>query len=133
MQTIHSNVPRNQRGWTFWSLLFTVMVIGFFSLLFMKLFPPYMDNLKIKKALETVAAEPSTADATRFEIIERMEKILYIDYGATIVDLRSALRIEQIKSGRRLSVKYEVVVPMAFNISALLEFDTHADGTYFRR
>jgi len=133
MQTIHNSVPRSQRGWTFWSLLFTVMVIGFFALLFMKLFPPYMDNLKIKNALETIAEEQSTADATRYEIIERMERILYIDYGATIVDLKSALRVEQIKNGRRLRVKYEVVVPLAFNISALLEFDTHVDGTYFRR
>jgi hypothetical protein len=125
--------PSRQRGWTFWSLLFVVAVIGFFALLFLKLYPPYMDNLKIKRALETVAEEPSTADATRREIIQRMERILYIDFGASIVDLNKTLRVEKIKNGRRLRVKYEVVVPLAFNISALLDFDTHADGLYFRR
>ena len=76
-----------QGGWTIWSILSVALLITFFALLFMKLFPPYFDNLKIQEALETVADDPRVTSLTRRQILRELDDILYIDYAReTAVD-----------------------------------------------
>lgn len=116
-----------QRGWTLWGLIGIMVLIGLFALLFLKLFPPYLDNAKIKRALEVVAAEPTTATATRREIIDRLDRILYVDYASDVVDLKQDLTIEKRANRRVLRIRYEVEVPLVYNISALLYFDNHVE------
>ncbi len=116
-----------QRGWTLWGLLGMMVLIGFFALLFMKLLPPYMDNAKIQRALEVVAEEPGIGRATRAEIVNRLSRILYVDYASDVVDLRQDLSIEKRTDRRILRIRYEVEVPLVYNISALLYFDNHVE------
>lgn len=116
-----------QKGWTIWTMLLTLAIIIFFSLLFMKLMPHYLDNRKLQTALDSLTSDGRVATMSRRQIIQELTNKLYIDYGTEIVNLQEALVIDKNKGSMNLSVEYEVVVPLAWNISALLDFDNKAD------
>ena len=116
-----------QKGWTIWTMLLTVGLIVFFSLLVMKLMPHYLDNRKLQTALDSLTNDTRVATMSRRQVIQELTNKLYIDYGTEIVDLQEALVMDKNKGSLNLSVEYEVVVPLAWNISALLDFNNHAD------
>lgn len=113
---------RAQKGWTIWGLITVVALIAFFGLLFMKLFPPYLDNLKIREALQTVSEEPGVTELTKRQLVRKINNILYIDFADTIVDLNKTLKLSKTKADFIMSVDYEVVVHLAYNVSALIDF-----------
>lgn len=112
-----------QRGWTFWSLLGVAFLIVAGALLFMKLMPVYLDNYKLKEAMHSVAEDPRVSEWNKRQVVQEMSNILYIDYGSDIVDLSNALTLEKTDADKFIRVKYEVVVPLVYNVSALLDFN----------
>ena len=117
MQTID-----RQSGMTMWGLLFVLGVIAFAVFLTFKLLPPYLQDLKVKGALDSLARQPDFATMSRSEIGESLSKRFDID-DVTHVNLGEALTIEQRGRLKIVRIKYDAVVPMVANISALLEFD----------
>jgi len=113
--------PKRQAGMTMWSLLFVLGTLAFFFFLFIRLFSPYMDDFKVKTALESLGRQPDVGSMTVPAIQEAIRKRLEID-SADSFDL-SALTVETKGKTKTIRIKYEAVVPMAFNISALLSFD----------
>jgi hypothetical protein len=118
---------QSQRGWTFWSLAGVSFLIVAGALLFMKLMPVYLDNYKIQEAMASVAEDPRASSWNKRQVVQEMTNILYIDYGADIVDLNKALSLEKKDAGQHIRVEYEVVVPLVFNVSALIDFDNAAE------
>ena len=106
-----------------WSILIVGALVVFFSLLFMKLIPPYFDNLKIRDGLDSLKDNPTLHSMTRKQIITKLRERLYVDNAHKIVDLNKALFVEKTKKDMIINVDYELVVPLAFNISALLDFE----------
>ena len=122
-----------QRGMTIWGVVFVMAVVLFFGLLFMKLFPPYYDNLRILRGMEQVVEEnPGLANLTRREIVRRLNRVLLIDYVDEVVDMREVLRTTKRDDGVDLEVRYEMVVPLAYNLSALIEFENIVFAPYNR-
>lgn len=115
-----------QRGWTIWSLLGVGFLIVAGALLFMKLMPVYLDNYKLQEAMHSVAEDPRAPEWNKRQIINEMSNILYIDYGGDIIDLNDALSVEKQDERRYIRVKYEIVVPLVYNLSALVNFDDQA-------
>ena len=113
--------PKRQAGMTMWSLLFVLGTLAFFFFLFARLFSPYMNDFKVKTALESLARQPDAGSMTVPAIQEAIRKRLEID-SADSFDL-SALTVETKGKNKTIRIKYEAVVPMVFNISALLSFD----------
>jgi hypothetical protein len=113
--------PKRQAGMSMWSLLFVLGTLAFFFFLFIRLFSPYMDDFKVKTALESLGRQPDVGSMTVPAIQEAIRKRLEID-SADSFDL-SALTVEAKGKTKTIRIKYEAVVPMAFNISALLSFD----------
>lgn len=120
---------QKQRGWTFWSLSGIAFLIVSGALLFMKLMPAYLDNYKIQEAMASVAEDPRVLTWNKRQVIREITNILYIDYGADIVDLNKALSLGKNDSQPYIRVEYEIVVPLVFNVSALLDFDNQVEIT----
>lgn len=118
---------RRQEGWTIWGLIVVVMLIAFFALLFLKLFPPYMDNYKLQKGLDEVLQEPGIENASRAAILDKLDRILYVDYANHVINLDKTVRVQKTQGMMTISAKYEVVVPLVYNLSALINFDDKAE------
>lgn len=114
--------PKRQAGLTMWSMLFVLGTLAFFLFLLFKLLPPYMDDFKIKSALESLSRQPDAGTMTVPEIKEAIRKRLEID-SADSFSLENTLTVETRGRMKVIRITYETVVPMASNVSALLNFD----------
>ncbi|MEK7222991.1 MAG: DUF4845 domain-containing protein [Pseudomonadota bacterium] len=114
--------PKRQAGMSMWSMLFTLGTLAFFLFLFFKLLPPYMDDFKIKSALDSLGRQPDAGTMTLPQVKEAIRKRLEID-SADNFDLEKTLTVEPRGKMKSIRINYESVVPIMFNISALLNFD----------
>lgn len=114
--------PKHQSGMTMWSLMFMLGTLAFFLFIGFKLFPPYMDDFKVKSALESLGRQPEAGTMTVPEIKEAIRKRLEID-SADNFDLNNSLTVTSRGRTKVIRINYESVTPMMFNIAALLTFD----------
>lgn len=112
-----------QRGMTFWGVAMIMALIVFFTLLTLKLAPPYMEHGKIITALKAIEKQPPSGSFSKEEIRRALDRRFTID-DVRRVNLNKDLYFEK-KPGGIVVVRiaYEVRVPMAYNITALIEFD----------
>lgn len=110
-----------QRGIGFAGLIFIIAVVVFIAVLGMKVVPAYMHNGEVVHIFKAVAADPEMQNAGVKDIRASFEK-------RAMMDNISEIRAEDIqidKEGGRLvlSASYPVKIPLAGNISLLLEFN----------
>lgn len=115
-----------QKGMTFWGLSFVLGVLAFFLFLLFKLLPPYLIDLKVSTALNGLAQESDVGSKSKIEITQSLYKRFNVD-DITHVELKRDLTLELRGRTKIIRIRYETVVPMAFNISALLEFEHVAE------
>jgi hypothetical protein len=123
-----SGPPARQGGWTIWSLSFLFLLIAFTAWLTMKLSPPYFDNQRLYEGMKKLALKPGFGAMERAQLIRDLDNILYLDYAHTVVDLNKALSVEKTKTEKKVRVNYEVIIPLMYNVSALLEFENEVSG-----
>lgn len=113
-----------QTGVTFWGFAMVGFLVAFFTLLFLKLLPPYIEHAKVKTALQNVAKQPNVANQSKAEITSALERRFDVD-DVSRVNLAKDLTVAKSADGRAVTIRitYEVRVPLAYNISALLSFD----------
>jgi len=112
----------NQQGMTFWGLLMVGALIVIITLLFFKLLPPYMEYGKVKTALENFKAQPNAGTMEKSEIVNALQRRFDID-SVENVDLKKDMLIEKKPGVMIVRIKYERRVPIAYNVTALIDFD----------
>jgi hypothetical protein len=113
---------KNQKGFTFWSLTFTIGTIAIVALLTMKLLPAYSEFFAIKKAINRLETEGSLPAMSEDEIRRAFDRSTAIDDIHTIQP--KDLKIRRTSDGETVvSAEYEVVIPLVANVSALLKFN----------
>ena len=113
---------RHQQGMTFWGLLFVLGVIGFCVFIAFKLFPPYMEDFKIKSAFNNLVKQSDIGTMTRNEMIAALYRRFNID-NVDGIKLEKDLIVETKGRIKLIRLHYENVIPLVSNISLLLEFD----------
>jgi len=116
------NISR-QKGMTMWSIVSLVLIGVFFLLLAFKLAPAYIDNLKIGSAIKRVANQPGAGSRSAPQLIERLEKMFDIEYVSSINPRKDIEILPHGANAKLIRLEYEVEIPLAGNISALLVFD----------
>ncbi|MFT7532876.1 MAG: hypothetical protein ACI9FD_003911 [Gammaproteobacteria bacterium] len=124
---------RKQRGVTIWGVIFVAAVVLSVAFLFMRIFPPYYDNLRILKGMELLIKENDVTQMGRSEIVRRLNRILVIDYVDEIVTMKDVLKMQRLDKGVNITASYEVVVPMVKNLSVLIVFDNKVFAAYSRQ
>ncbi len=116
------NRHQYQKGMTMWGMAAVLGLIVFFTLLILNLLPPYLENMKVKTALESVSRQPDIGAAPREEIMNMLQRRFDIE-DIDRIDLSKDLKIELKNRNKVIRIAYQVQVPLAYNISALLAFD----------
>ncbi|GMR06277.1 MAG: hypothetical protein BMS9Abin25_0863 [Gammaproteobacteria bacterium] len=123
------SIMSKQKGASMWMLIIGSALIVLFALVTMKLVPAYLDNNKVAHALDSLKDQQGVGNWTRRQILEKVDNTLYIDLASNLLDLNEALVITKSKTKKVISIDYERVIPMAYNISALLDFENSIEVT----
>lgn len=117
---------RKQAGMTMWGIMTVIALVVFFTLLTLKLVPPYLENAKVQTVLKNLSKQPGIGAAPPEELMAMLQKRFDVE-DITRVDLRKDLKIEAKNKVKTIRVSYETRVPLFYNISALLEFNNSVE------
>ncbi len=113
-------LPRKQQGLTFLSIAFILALIGFFTLLILKIAPIYINHSRVVNAIKAVENTTDIVTKSKAEIKTSLEKRFDMNYvehvtpeDVTIVAQPGYVRVE---------VDYERVERIFGNLSVLVEF-----------
>ena len=112
---------KTQQGLTFISIALILGLIGYFTLLILKIVPIYMDHNKVASAMKELRNSPEIRSMSEPQIRESLSKRFNINY---VYDVKQE-DIEIIKHGDylKVAIEYEVAKKIAFNLSVLAEFN----------
>lgn len=116
---------RKQAGWTFWSLLFTLGVVGLFAYVGMQLVPVYSGSNNLYNAMKQSVDGKDLRKVTRRNIINDLNKQLYLDGNDELIDLndKDVLKIRRARGQFTIEAEYVQKVPLFFNLSIAADFN----------
>jgi len=116
---------KTQNGVTLMGLVVVSALLIIVALVGMKVVPAYMEFLSVKKVLTAMKQEPlDTMSAS--DIKKSFDKRANVAYISVVKG--SDLTIEKTSSGTVLNVEYQVIKPIAGNISVLIDFSTQGNA-----
>ena len=118
--------PSTQRGLSFWYFIWQVVFFICVSYILIIGIPPYLDNAKIQRALDSLVEERSVQTMSRSQIVKALNRKLNIDIADDIVQVAKVLKIKPVDGRKELRIDYEVVVPVVYNLSLLMDFENSA-------
>lgn len=112
---------RRQKGLTLTGFIIGIVVLAMFALLGMKIGPPYLEYLSIKKQFQVIANDPEAATGQRRPIEAAFGR------RSQIEDIKSitAKDLQVNKQGDKIVIfaEYSVCVPLVANIRACMDFN----------
>ena len=114
-----------QSGVTFGGFIMVLALLGGLAIFSMKLIPAYMEDGKIQKTFDAITHDPAMQTATVGEIRESYYKrAVTMDSVTTVTENDIVIG----KDGGRLtlSASYSKKIPLAGNVSLLVEFNPSA-------
>lgn len=120
-------MKKNQQGMTFFGVMFVGMIIVFGAILLMKLIPPYLEFWSVQKIINVMAKDSALPGMTPQEVRNSFDRRAVID-NVTVIKGKD-LEIDKSRGETTVSTSYSVTVPVAGNLSALIEFEASTQGT----
>ncbi len=115
-------MPARQRGIGFGGFVFGAFLLVVVSIFGLKLIPAYMQEATIKNVFNAITHDPDMQKASMREIRSSFDKRANIDRITAITS--EDIEISSSDNGRlRLSATYSVKIPLASNVSLVLDFN----------
>lgn len=115
-----------QRGMSLLGMLFVSALIVLVAITAMRIVPVYTEFMTVKKVLKAMQQDPLDT-MTPKQIKDAFDKRVSIDYVSIVNG--DDLSISRTDSGATVvSVEYQVVKPLAGNMSVLMDFSASSDG-----
>lgn len=112
---------KRQEGITFLGFIFVAIIAGALLLVGFKVVPSYIEFSGVKKIIKDIASDPSFNSMSKQAIKKSFDKRASTNY-VTIINGNDLL-VTKDSSGKKVVIaEYEVVTPLAFNLSALMDF-----------
>jgi hypothetical protein len=102
-------------GW-----LVVLALIGFFSMLVIKLAPVYMEHFSVKTVLESLKEEPLITKKSVSEVRKMIRRRLKVN-GVYEMD-KDAIKIKKEGAIMNVDITYQVTKHMAGNVDVLISF-----------
>ncbi len=110
-----------QKGMTFLGFLIVAIVALSLLLAGIKIVPNYIEFLSVKKTITFVSNQANFKNMSNVEIIEAFDKSAGINY-ITVINGRDLIISTDANGQKVIAAEYEVVEPLVFNLSALMDF-----------
>lgn len=110
-----------QRGIGFFGFIWIAAGVIFVAILGMKMVPPYIHNAQIAQIFKMIASDPAMQTAPVKEVRDSYVKRANINYITDITE--EDIEISKDSGVLSLSASYTVKIPIAGNVSLLLEFN----------
>lgn len=117
----------HQRGMTAIGWMLVLGLIGFFTLITLKLVPLYMEFGKVASVFESLQNEPGITNKTRGEIIQLISKRFDIN-DVDNVDPKH-IKVSKDKGALQVGIKYERREHLMGNIEVIATFDKQVEVT----
>jgi len=113
---------QSQRGLSIWSTILVVICLTFAGLIGLKLVPVYLESMKIDRGLAGLLENNDVSQMSKAQIKDGLLRQLDIDSVTEIQysNFWDVVSMEKDGDSVTLNVAYEVVVPIAGNVSALI-------------
>ncbi len=123
---MYTAMPMQQRGLSFGGFIFGAFLLVLLSIFGFRLIPAYIQASEIKNIFVTIAHDPDMQKASEHDIKASFERRASIDAITAIhaddIDIST-------DEGRPvLNASYSVKVPVAGNISLIIEFKPSSEG-----
>lgn len=119
-----------QKGLSGMSILFLLVILGFIVVVFLKIFPFYMDNMGISDVLEGIKEQPENANKNVNElrqlVIMRMQE-KNLDHLVNRENIKEVVNIEREADGFVMTVKYDRSASLMGNVSLLVNFENQIE------
>lgn len=102
-------------------ILFMLILIGFFTLLTLKILPIYLEHFKVVSSLKSLEQTPDLTHMSRRHILGLMEKRLDINMVDQVT--RQDIEVSKQDGTVLVSVAYSVEKPLFGNLSVIVDFD----------
>jgi hypothetical protein len=112
---------KQQRGMTFLGFLIVGAIVLSVVLVGIKITPDYIEFMSVKQIVQRLGNQPEFSQMGKKEIQDAFDKAASAGYVTVIKG--SDLQITKDESGKQVVIaEYQVVRPIVFNISALMDF-----------
>lgn len=112
---------RRQQGMTLMSFVMVLVVVGFFALVVMKLFPMYSEYNNLKGVMDALAANPASATMTPGQVWTDLQRRFNIAYVESVE--REHIKLTRNGRTTTLQIAYEVRKPLFANLDVVGKFD----------
>ena len=116
-------IIKQQDGWTFWSLMFVMSVIMFFTYIGMQLVPIFAANENVKNAMTRSLDGEKLLKLNRVTIIRKMQAQLYLDGSHKLLNYKTDLKVKRSRKLFIIETHYRREIPLFFNLSLMARFD----------
>ncbi len=113
---------RSQKGMSVLSWLIVVTVVAFFASIAFKMFPHYMDNMALEKAITSVETDKALGITSVQEFRMHVVKSMQIN-SIRDLDLEKAMDVKIENNEFRVHLKYEKREPIVQNLDLVARFD----------
>lgn len=115
------HLRQRQYGLGLWGWLFVLSVIGFVSLIVLKLVPIYLSELSIERVVRSTAQDPGNGGLPLPELRRAMRTRWDVE-GIKTLDMNE-IKLVKHGQGRALKYDYEARTELFYNISLVVHFE----------
>lgn len=119
-----------QRGITALGLLFVFIVLAFVGYVGLKMFPVYMESLKIDNSMQGLIEDPSVSEMSKLEIMKSLIRRFDINEVDRITERNYAdyMTIQKARNKVAITIDYRAEVPLFYNLSLVADFHKHVEN-----
>lgn len=110
-----------EQGFTLITIVIILFLIGFFTMLILKIGPIYLNNMKVRSSLQAIKSTTDISSKSKQEVTSLLNKRFDVNY----VDFIDKNDIKITKHGDYLKVEiaYEVIENIVGNLDVLVTFN----------
>ncbi|MCO7225467.1 DUF4845 domain-containing protein [Pleionea sp. CnH1-48] len=111
---------RRQKGASIWSIMMIGAMVGGYGMVGIQLVPVYIENMSVKKALESL--EKENTKMSKAQVNRKLAAQFNINQVERVT--KENIHFKPTRGGKmRVSIVYDVKIDLVSNLSVLVEFD----------